>query len=507
MTGTLAAPAGDYAGPDGAWLQYIDGGWADAADGGRREIRSPADGSHVATVAEAGAEDVDRAVRAAAAAFERGVWRTKSPQSRGAAMLRLAQLIRSWAEEIARAETACNGMPLRDARAMVKRCASSVEYASGLAQRAYGPTIPVAQRYLDFTVREPIGVCALIVPWNGPLISALWKLAPAVVLGNSVVLKPSELTPLTALLLAPLCAEAGIPPGVVNVITGGPETGAELVAHPQVGKIAFTGSTAAGKAIMASAAKQVKRVTLELGGKAPNIFFEDVQISAAVLGAVSGLMRNTGQTCIAGARILVQRSRYEEFTERLLRAVGQLRVGDPLQDRTQLGPVVSAKQLDRVQGYVSSARADGAEIHGANLLDGEPYRNGSYMAPGIITGAANELRVNQEEIFGPVGTVIPFDDEGEAVAIANGSRYGLAAGVWTRDIKRALRVTRAVQAGTVWVNTYGWNFTEAPMGGYKESGLGRENGDAVIEAYTETKNVVIELEEDSLDIYHLGDSV
>jgi aldehyde dehydrogenase (NAD+) len=247
-------------------------------------------------------------------------------------------------------------------------------------------------------------------------------------------------------------------------------------------------------------------VTLELGGKAPNIFFEDVQVSDAVLGAVSGLMRNTGQTCIAGARILVQRTRHEEFTERLLRAIGQLRVGDPLQDRTQLGPIVSAKQLDRVQGYVASARADGAEVHGAQLLDGEPYSNGSYMAPGIITGAANDLRVNQEEIFGPVGAVIPFDDEVEAVAIANASPYGLAAGVWTRDIKRALRVTRAVRAGTVWVNTYGWNFTEAPMGGYKESGLGRENGDAVIEAYTETKNVVIELNENSLDIYRLGGS-
>jgi acyl-CoA reductase-like NAD-dependent aldehyde dehydrogenase len=506
MTATIIAPPEGAVGPDGAWLLYLDGGWAEATVGGRLEIRSPADGSHVATVAEAGAQDVDRAVRAAATAFERGLWRTKSPQSRGAAMLRLAQLVRTRAEELARAETACNGMPLKDAQAMVKRCASSLEYASGLAQRAYGQTIPVAQRYLDFTVREPVGVCALIVPWNGPLISAIWKLGPAAVLGNSVVLKPSELTPLTALLLAQLCEEAGIPPGVVNVIAGGPQTGAELVAHPLVDKIAFTGSTAAGKAIMASAARQVKRVTLELGGKAPNIFFEDVPVSDAVLGAVSGLMRNTGQTCIAGARILVHRSRYGEFTDRLLGAIGKLRVGDPLQERTQLGPIVSARQLDRVQEYVASARADGAEVHGAERLDGQSYSEGCYMAPGIITGAANDLRVNQEEIFGPVGAVIPFDDEDEAVAIANDSPYGLAAGVWTPDIKRALRVTRAVRAGTVWINTYGWNFTEAPMGGYKESGLGRENGDAVIEAYTETKNVVVELDEGSLDIYGLGGS-
>lgn len=504
MTTTMAGVRDLARNPDGSWRSHIAGCWLDTADGARLDVINPADGSVVATVAAAGPADVDAAVAAASESFQRGAWRAKTPQSRASALLRLAQQVREHAEDLAVTETLGNGMPLRDARAMVKRCASSLEYASGLAQRAYGQTIPVAQRYLDMTLREPIGVCALIVPWNGPLISAIWKLAPAIVLGNSVVLKPSELTPLTALMLAELCDAAGIPAGVVNVIAGGPEAGAELVAHPGVHKIAFTGSTATGKAIMKSASAHVKRVTLELGGKAPNIFFEDVGISDAVAGALSGLMRNTGQTCIAGARILVHQSRHDEFVDRMLDALGQLRVGPPLADTTQLGPIVSASQLARVQSFVTSARQDGADVHGGRRLEEESFADGNYMAPGIITGAANGLRVNQEEIFGPLGAVLPFSDEEEAVAMANDTPYGLAAGVWTRDIKRALRVTRAIRAGTVWVNTYGWNFTEAPMGGFKESGLGRENGDAVLDAYTETKNVVIELQDDdSLDLYQL----
>ncbi|MFF8360127.1 aldehyde dehydrogenase family protein [Streptomyces chartreusis] len=505
MTALITGVPEDARNADGSWRCHIDGVWRDTQDGRRLEVVNPANGAVVATVAAAGPADVEDAVRAACRAFESGAWRTKTPQSRASALLRLAQRIRNHAEDLALAESLGNGMPFGDARAMVKRCATSLEYASGMAQRAYGQSIPVASRYLDFTVREPIGVCALVVPWNGPLLSAVWKLGPAIVLGNSVVLKPSELTPLTALMLAHLCADAGIPPGVVNVLAGGPDVGAELVGHPGIHKIAFTGSTATGKAIMKTAAEHVKRVTLELGGKAPNIFFDDLDMTEAVAGAVSGLMRNTGQTCIAGARILVQQSRYEEFVQRALEAIGRLRVGDGLDVTTQLGPIVSPAQLDKVQDFVASARKDGAEVHGGQLLEQDSYAGGNFMAPGIITGATSTMRVSQEEVFGPLGVVIPFENEEEAVALANDTPYGLAAGIWTRDIKRALRVTRGIRAGTVWINTYGWNFVEAPMGGFKESGLGRENGDAVIDAYTETKNVVVELQDhDSLDIYRVG---
>jgi len=491
---------------DGSWRVFVAGTWRDSEGAKRLEVINPADGSTVATVAVAGASDIHDAVTVANDAFERGVWRNKTPQSRASAVLRLAAQIAQNSADLALVETLSNGMPLRDARAMVKRCVHSLEYASGFAQRAYGQSIPVGARYLDFTVREPIGVCALIVPWNGPLISAIWKLGPAIVLGNSVVLKPSELTPLSALMLAEFCTSVGIPSGVVNVVAGGREVGAALVAHPGVQKIAFTGSTATGKAIMRSAADHMKRVTLELGGKAPNIFFDDVDMSEAVTGAISAVMRNTGQTCIAGARILVHRSRYEEFVAETLTALTRLRVGAGLDERTQLGPIVSQTQLDQVQGFVTSAHHDGAEVHGAEILTDDSYKGGYFMAPGIVTGASNDMRVNQEEIFGPVGVVIPFDDEDEAVAIANDTVYGLAAGVWTRDSKRALRVASRIHAGTVWVNTYGWNFIEAPMGGFKESGLGRENGDAVVDAYTEIKNVIVELQdEDSLDIFRLRD--
>ncbi|WP_281689774.1 aldehyde dehydrogenase family protein [Pseudonocardia thermophila] len=498
MTGSLAAPPNllpaEARAVDGAWKAWIDGAWRDGA--GRLEVTDPADGSTVAHVAVAGSEQVDEAVAAAVRAFESGPWPRTSPQSRASALLRLADGLRRHGEELAVLDSRCNGMLLREAVAMARRCAASVEYSAGLPQRAYGQTIPVSPRYVDFTMREPVGVCALILPWNGPLIQAVWKMAPAIALGNTVVIKPSELTPLSALVLARIVDEAGVPPGVVNVVCGAGDVGAALVAHPGVDKIAFTGSTATGKRIMAAAADRIARVTLELGGKSPTVFFDDVDPAEAVAGAVTALMRNCGQTCIAGSRILVQRRLYEEFVERAVAAVGTLRVGRSSDERTQIGPIVSAAQLAKVQGYVRSATVAGAQVHGAQRLDHDPFAAGTFMAPGLITGADHQLPVSREEIFGPVGVVLPFDDEDEAVAIANDTSYGLAAGIWTTDGKRALRVARRIRAGTVWVNTYGWNFTEAPMGGFKQSGLGRENGDSAIAHYTEVKNVVLDTRAD-----------
>jgi aldehyde dehydrogenase (NAD+)/phenylacetaldehyde dehydrogenase len=490
--------------PDGSWRLFIDGAWADSRRGERLEVMDPARGVAAQTVALAGALDVHDAVSAARAAFSTGPWRKKSAASRASLLLRLAQELDNDAGDLAVMETSNNGMLLRESRAMVKRCVTMVEFAAGVAQRAYGQSIPVPHRYVDFTLREPVGVCALIIPWNGPLISAIAKVAPAIALGNAVVLKPSELTPLTALKLTELFARVGLPAGVLNVITGGPEVGAALVAHPQIDKIAFTGSTAAGKHIMQAAADRVKRVTLELGGKAPNIFFGDVDVSVAVAGAMSGLLRNCGQTCIAGARMFVHRSIYEEFLARSLQAIQRIRVGPGTSPDAQIGPIVSQEQLQRVQGFVTAARDDGLEVHGGELLRGGEYEGGHFMAPGLVTQVSNEMAINQQEIFGPVGTVMPFADEDEVIALANDTPYGLAAGVWTHDIKRALRIVRELRVGTVWVNTYGWNFTEAPMGGYKQSGIGRENGDAVIDAYTEVKNVVLETsEEGTLDMFAL----
>ena len=487
--------------PDGSWRLFLAGEWTDSADGRRMSVIDPATNRPVASVSLAGHHEVDVAVSAAAAAFRTGVWRNKSAASRAGLLLRLAHELRANLEDLALLETLNNGMPLRESRAMVTRCAGICEFVSGVAQRAYGQSIPVAPRYVDFTVREPVGVCALIIPWNGPLISAIAKVAPALALGNTVVLKPSELTPLSALKLAEILAKLGLPPGVFNVVTGGPDVGRAVVAHPEVDKIAFTGSTAAGKEIMRSAADGLKRLTLELGGKAPNIFFDDVDMADVVAGATSALLRNCGQTCIAGARILVSESRYDEFVARCLESFERIRIGIGTDKDTQLGPIVSPSQLNRILGFLKSATDQGADVHGAAVVDDEILRGGNFIRPGLVTNAENGMTVSQEEIFGPVGVVMPFRDEDQAVALANDTPYGLAAGVWTRDIKRALRVAREVRAGTVWVNTYGWNFTEAPMGGYKQSGIGRENGDAVIDAYTEVKNIVLETSEQSLDIF------
>jgi acyl-CoA reductase-like NAD-dependent aldehyde dehydrogenase len=491
--------------PDASWRLFVNGSWVDSERGERMEVVNPATGQPFETVALASEQDAELAVAAAHQAFHDGGWRKKSAQSRASLLLATARELEKHGDDVALMETLNNGMPLRESRAMVKRCVTFIEYFAGVAQRAYGQSIPVPHRYVDFTLREPVGVCALIIPWNGPLISALGKVAPAIALGNTVVLKPSELTPLTAIKLAEIFQAAGLPNGVLNVVTGGAVVGEALVAHPLVNKIAFTGSTATGKRIMEVASHHVKRVTLELGGKAPNIFFPDVKMADAVAGATSALFRNCGQTCIAGARMFVHESRYDEFVERTLAAMGGIRIGPGMSTDTQLGPIVSEKQLARVQGFVDGARRDGVQVHGGARLADSVSGNGYFMAPGLVTGADNSMTISQDEIFGPVGVAMPFSEEEEVIALANDTPYGLAAGVWTSDIKRALRVAREIRAGTVWVNTYGWNFTEAPMGGFKQSGIGRENGDAVIDAYTEVKNIVIETAESgSLDMFGIN---
>ena len=462
-----------------------------AASGETFDTVDPATEETVATVTASGAQEADLAVRTARAAFEDGRWSSLRPAKQGDRLLALADLIEANATQLAELDVLDLGMPWRLAAGSVQGSAALLRYYAGWPTKIEGSVSPGAGGMFSFVQREPIGVCAAITPWNAPLDVAVGKLAPALACGNTVVIKPAEQTPLSALRLGELCLEAGIPSGVVSILPGlGEAAGAALVDHPGVDKVAFTGSTEVGRLIQVRAAATLKRVTLELGGKSPNVIFADADIEKATSVAAVNIWANAGQTCFAGTRVLVQREVLDEVTEALTERFTAVKVGPGLDRESQMGPLVSAEQLARVNGYIALGKKEGAVVRtGGGQLD----RRGYFVEPTIFTGVDNSMRIAREEIFGPVLSVIPFDTEQDAVELANDTPYGLGAGVWTRDLSRALHMSRAIRSGVVWVNTFGVIDHGMPFGGYKQSGYGREFGAASLDAYTELKSVYVRL--------------
>ncbi len=463
----------------------------DAASGETFDTTNPATGATLASVARGSAADIDRAVASAREAMASPAWRHMDAHKRSRLMWRLADLIEEHADELGALETRDNGKPYFEARKVdLPSVVQNFRYFAGLADKIGGQTIPVSGPFLNYTLREPVGVVGCIVPWNFPLSLAAWKVAPALACGNAVILKPAEQTPLTAIRLGELAAEAGFPPGALNVVPGfGDEAGAALVAHPGVDAIAFTGSTAVGKIVARTAADTLKKVSLELGGKSPNIVFADADLKAAIRGAGTGIFYGKGEVCAAGSRILVERAVYDDFVEAFAGRAEKATVGDPMDGGTRLGAIVSEAQLERVLGYVQAGKDDGARLVAGGertTVDGK----GNFVTATVFADVTNDMTIAREEIFGPVAAVIPFDDVDEAIAIANATEYGLAAGVWTRDAGKAIRVARDLQAGTVWVNTYNQYDSGSPFGGYKSSGYGRDLGvQAALDKYTQTKSV------------------
>lgn len=471
---------------------FINGDFVEAQSEQTFVSVNPATGETIAQVAYANAEDVDKAVNAARAAHDSGVWRDKPAAERSVILNRFADLLEKHAPEIAALETQDNGKPINEASFVdLPMSIDNYRYYAAAARFINGQNLPVPGA-MAYTRKEPVGVCGLIVPWNFPTLMATWKLAPALAAGNTVVLKPAEQTPLSALRLAQLFKEAGVPDGVVNVVTGDGQTGEALVNHEKVDKIAFTGSTEVGRRVMANAAKTLKRVTLELGGKAPNVIFDDADLDQAVNAALFANFFNQGQACTAGSRLFVQASIYDAFMEKFLDRVAKLRVGDPTQNTTQIGALVSQEQYDKVAEYIRIGQDEGATLaFGGKLL--QPEHKGFFVQPTVFTDVKNSMRIAQEEIFGPVLSVIRFQDEEEAIRLVNDISYGLASAVWSKDIKRAHNFAHRIQAGYVWINTYNVIPVEAPFGGYKNSGIGRELGSAAIDAYTESKTVYVDL--------------
>ncbi len=458
---------------------------------------NPATGEVLTQVGEASAGDVDRAVSAARKAFEDrgGPWRKLSASERGRLIWKLADLVERNIEELAEMETLDNGKPIFESRYVdMPMVIDVLRYYAGLATKIHGETVNAFESAFTYTLREPVGVVGLIVPWNFPLLLASWKIGPALACGNTVVLKPAEQTPLTTLKLGELVIEAGFPAGGVNIVTGGPETGKAIVAHPGIDKIAFTGSTAVGKEIMRGAADTLKRVTLELGGKSPNIVFSDADIDNAVKGAINGIFYGKGEVCNAGSRLFLESKLKDEFTEKLVARVSKMRPADPLDPKTRMGAIVSQEQMQNVLNFIDAGKKDGARlVTGGNRVPVDGSK-GFFIEPTIFGDVKNDMKIAREEIFGPVLSVLSFDDVDEVIEQANNNPYGLAAAVWTRDVKKAHCVSRRLRAGTVWINTYGLMDASLPFGGYKSSGFGRELGAHAIEHYTELKTVWLNIQ-------------
>jgi len=472
----------------------IGGEQVDAADGQTFDVTNPATGEVMARAPLGGAEDVDRAVKAAQAAFE-GPWSTWSASKRGRTLQKFSNLVKQNLEELAQLESRNVGKPISGARGEALAVSLVFEYYAGAANKLFGETIPVSRPGLDFTLREPIGVVGLIVPWNFPMNMASWKLGPALAAGNTAILKPASYTPLTAIRLGELALEAGFPPGVVNVVTGpGGTAGAALAGHAGVGKIAFTGETTTGQEIMRLAANNVKKVSLELGGKSPNIVFADADLERFAAESPLAVFDNAGQDCCARSRIFVQDTVHDRVVELFTEATRNLIVGDPSLDATQMGSLVSERQRERVTDYIGIGKEEGAElVYGGEAPSGDPFDIGAYLMPTIFDACRTDMRIVREEIFGPVVAIIPFNDEAEAIRLANDTPYGLSGSIWSRDIGRALRVAKALKAGVLSVNSNSSVHTEAPFGGYKMSGMGRELGMHALELYTEVKNVFVDL--------------
>jgi aldehyde dehydrogenase (NAD+) len=465
----------------------IDGQWVDGT--GHFDTVNPATGEVLTRVVESSAADVDSAVSAARKAIESGPWRKMPASERGRLIWRLADLIDKNIDELAALETLDNGKPIFESRNVdMPMVIDVLRYYAGWATKIHGETVNTFDTAFTYTLREPVGVVGLIVPWNFPLLLASWKLGPALACGNTIVLKPAEQTPLTALRLGELAIEAGLPGGVLNILTGGPEVGRAIVRHPGIDKIAFTGSTAVGKEIMRSASDTLKRLTLELGGKSPNIVFADSDLDSAVRGAINGIFYGKGEVCNAGSRLFLERSIQDEFLEKLIARARKMQPADPLDPKTRMGAIVSQEQMQTVLGFIESGKEEGAKLlAGGNRVsvNGKGY----FLEPTIFGEVRNEMKIAQEEIFGPVLAALAFDDLDQVVSQANSNPYGLAAAVWTKDVRKAHYVSRQLRAGTVWINTYGLMDASLPFGGYKSSGFGRELGLHALEHYTELKTV------------------